>query len=88
MVLSLRLHCSTSMQQVCSSVLGEVAQNVAALLLVSAFTAGRPVGGVLTEEMALVVAEVHLPPTVLCRGRVSLVSIRLRGKGLVLTEFF
>ena len=88
MVRSLRLYCSTSMQQVCSSVLGEVVRTVVALLLVSAYTAGRPVGDVLTKETTLVIAEVHPPPTILCRGRVSLVSVILGGRKFFLTEFF
>ena len=88
MVRSLRLYCSTSMQQVCSSVLGEVARTVVALLLVSAFTAGRPVGDVLTEETDLVITEVRPPPPILCRGRVSLVSVKLREREFFLTESF
>ena len=88
MVRSLRLYCSTSMQQVCSSVLGEVARTVVALLLVSAFTAGRPVEVVITEETALVITEARPPPCVLCRGRVALVSVKLGGRKFFLTKFF
>ena len=61
---------------------------VAMVILVSALAAGRPVGNAPAEETALVAAKATPVSTVLCRGRVSVVSIILKGRGSILTEFF
>ena len=60
---------------------------MAALLLISAFTAGRPVEVIITKETALVITEARPPPRILCRGRVALVSVKLGGRKFFLTEF-
>ena len=85
---SFRLYCSPSMRQACSSVLGEAARTVAALLLISAFTAGRPVKDAITEETTLVITEACPSPPILCRSCVALVSVKLGGRKSFLTEFF
>ena len=86
MVRTLRFCCST--WQAGHIVLGDVARTVIVLFLVSALAAGRPMGNAPAEETALVAAKATPALTVLCRGRVSVVSIKLRGRGSILTEFF
>ena len=70
-------YCST--WQACHIVLKDFSRMVAAVVLVSALAAGRPLGNAPTEETALVAVEATPALTVLCRGRVAVVSIRLKG---------
>ena len=86
MVCSPRSYCST--WQACHIVARDVARVVAAVILVSALAAGRPMGNAPAEETTLVAAKATPALKVLCRGQVSVVSIKLRGKGSILTEFF
>ena len=71
-------YCST--WQACHIVLKDFSRMVAAVVLVSALAAGRPLGNAPAEETALVAVEATPALTVLCRGRVAVVSIRLKGK--------
>ena len=86
MVCSPRSYCST--WQACHIVARDVSWMVTTVIQVSALAAGRPVGNAPAEETALVAAKATPALTVLCRGRVSVVSIKLRGRGSILTEFF
>ena len=71
-------YCST--WQACHIVLKDFSRMVAAVVLVSALAAGRPLGNASTDETALVAMEATPALTVLCRGRVAVVSIRLKGE--------